>query len=165
MHIQKTRRINRNTGTVSIHFIRFDKVDGVIKKRYVRKSDLGAAFAEAQRHWLDRTILSGTRKFDKMHKPKGKEVRAGVQSLGLTMRSTRRICRSRKTYYTIEAARNRFLLLDDGLRSMIRSPENLLMIDKRSDSIMHSLRARGRKGVTAGECFMQALEEYLRDEH
>lgn len=163
-HIMKVRRVNRNTGSVSIHFLKVERIDGKVKRKYISKSELEKTFVEATRWWIDRTILLGTRKYDKMISSEGKEIRANIESLGLTMRSRRRMCRSRKHYLTIEAARNRFMLLDDELRTMVQTPENLLLIDKRSDSIIHSMRARGKKKVTAHDCFMQALDEYLRGE-
>lgn len=165
MHLQKVKRINPNTGRVSLHWLRVEKGDdGVIKRKYVRNSDLDAAFMESWRHWMDRKLIVNGRKFDRMNKPRRKEIRAGVESLGLTMRSSRRVCRSRKRYFTLPAARNRFELLDNELRDVIGTPETLLMIDRRADSILHSRRARGKKGVSASKCFMQALEEYLRGE-
>ncbi|MFZ2653591.1 MAG: hypothetical protein WAX69_01625 [Victivallales bacterium] len=160
MHLMKVRRVNRKSGTTAVHYLRVEWVDGVIKRTYVPRSELGRAFAEAMRWWIDRTILWGTRKYDKMANLDGKEIRSGIESLGLTMRSRRKMCRSRN-YLTIEAARHRFELLDEALRDLIGTPENLLAIDRRSESILHSLVARGRKGITAHDAFALALTEFL----
>ena len=166
MHLQQVRRINHNTGRVSLHWLKIEKGDdGVIKRTYVRKSDLDAAFMESWRYWMDRKLIVNGRKFDRMNRPKRKEIRAGVENLGLTMRSSRRVCRSRKNYFKLSAARNRFELLDDELRDVIGTPETLLMIDKRADSILHSLRAQLVKGVSAKDCFAMALEEHLEKKH
>lgn len=162
MDVRKVRRINRNTGTVSIHYLKVDRLDGKLVRRYIRKADLSRVYADARRSRIDRVLDLSNRKYCKEISVRDNQVRAAIESTGLTMRTRRRMCRSRKSFYTLSAARNRFLILDVDVRMALGNPENLLLVDRRADSIMHSLRARGKKDVTVQGCFQQALDEFLQ---
>lgn len=158
--------MNRTSGVTTLHYLSVERKDGKVVRKYVRRDELPKYLADNFERRKRRDINIGLRKYEKAMRARyasPSSALAGLVDAGLSVNSCGRIGRSRRTFFTQEAATYRFALLDAPLREMLGTPENLLGAERKADSMLHSAVRKGVRGITFEACFRAVMAGILVD--
>ncbi len=86
------------------------------------------------------------------------EIRATLAAAGYTVHGNK-IRRNRKTYFTPEALDYRYSMLDDDLKSIVGSPQNLAVVERKSIARLLSYSGKKSSGKTFDTCFSEIIHE------
>ncbi len=165
MRIEIKRRVNRNTGVSTFHYLKADRKDGRTVRRYVPRGRLTRCLMEQFEQRKARLILSSHAGDGRAARKSSRNLRralsAGLAGAGFRIGPQGKLVRMRDSFFTQPAAACRFLLMDPALKATLGSAGNLLAAEIRADSILHSARRKGLKGVTFESCFQHVLDDLL----
>ena len=157
------------TGSAFYHHVLITKHKGVRTRKYICK--LGVPFVKVE---LDKaqavkklkTALNSAMSAGQPGPlPKIPEYqRQLLKAAGFTLDGgTTRLTRSRLNYYKRDAAAVRLSMKDSGVQAAIATPENLMRLEKRADSLHKSLSRRKVSGKSYEDCLAAVISDYLRD--
>lgn len=153
-------RLSMGRGRKSSLFVR----KGFTPFEYLVHAPLKGAdfFEKADKYHAERDKAMGKvpdikRRIANMHSSQRRMIKSILESAGYSVRG-KEIKRNKKTFFTPEATRIRYSLLDDISRERVGgSPEELRMLCLEAHSKMKSANARGKKDVTFENCLVQCL--------
>lgn len=161
MHIQRMRRRTRKGGYF-YHYCVATK-EG---RRYLPRARLASVETqieiEKRSRGMLRAVQDALKTGDDGRPPiLNYEIRAMLTAAAYRVHGGR-IFRNRKTWFTPSAIEYRYSLLDDDLKRIIKSPENLATLEAHAISRQLSYAGRGTSGKSFDDCFAEILEEAMR---